>query len=95
MKSTPGPPSLEGHSACVLNDLMLIYGGSHEGILQNDLWAYNMGKIGFMLLKTCFYVWSATLNSVMLVEFLCYHIFDLTMYIDSVYGTLKPNSKTD
>lgn len=44
MRTTQGPPSLEGHSACVLHDLMLIYGGSHDGTLQNDLWGFNMGK---------------------------------------------------
>lgn len=41
IKHKYGPPHLFGHSACVVKDTMIVFGGQSPGSLINSLWVFN------------------------------------------------------
>ncbi|XP_060080927.1 uncharacterized protein LOC132560282 [Ylistrum balloti] len=41
IKHKYGPPHLFGHSACVIKDNMIVFGGQSVGSLVNSLWVFN------------------------------------------------------
>ncbi|XP_021361156.1 uncharacterized protein LOC110455356 [Mizuhopecten yessoensis] len=41
IKQKYGPPNLVGHSACVVKDTMIVFGGQSCGTLNNSLWIFN------------------------------------------------------
>jgi hypothetical protein len=46
--SGPGPRPRHGHRAVAIKDLMVVFGGGNEGIVD-ELHVYNTGKIYFAL----------------------------------------------
>ena len=44
------PAALEGHSACVVANSMIVFGGCTDGIPQNSLWQFDFGQYVWHLL---------------------------------------------
>ena len=45
MRCRYSPAALEGHSSCVVDNSMLVFGGCTDGTPQNSLWQFDFGQL--------------------------------------------------